>query len=216
MVEPITPRQFHEALGVNDWRVLANAASAYFRTGSFENGVRFVNEIAELADAANHHPDVELRYSSVRVRLSTHEVNGLSERDVLLAQAISRSAESLSLFADPSKVEEVLVAIDAIDIPVVRRFWLAVLDYKGEGDEDLIDPSGHGPGFWFQQMDSPRLERNRIHVDVLVPHDLAEARVASALAAGGRLVTDRYAPAWWVLADPEGNEACVASWMGRD
>jgi 4a-hydroxytetrahydrobiopterin dehydratase len=49
-----------------------------------------------------------------------------------------------------------------------------------------------------------------------VPHDQAEARVAAALAAGGHLVTDQYAPAWWVLADAEGNEACVATWMGRD
>ncbi|HEV7958919.1 MAG TPA: 4a-hydroxytetrahydrobiopterin dehydratase, partial [Acidimicrobiales bacterium] len=91
MVEAITPREFHEAVGVDDWRVLGNGASAYFGTGSFDKGVAFVNEIAELADAANHHPDVELRYSSVRVRLSTHEVNALTERDVMLARQISHA-----------------------------------------------------------------------------------------------------------------------------
>jgi 4a-hydroxytetrahydrobiopterin dehydratase len=48
-----------------------------------------------------------------------------------------------------------------------------------------------------------------------VPHDQAEQRVAAAIAAGGRLVTDEHAPAWWVLADPEGNQACVATWVGR-
>jgi hypothetical protein len=58
--------------------------------------------------------------------------------------------------------------------------------------------------------------RNRIHIDVWVPHDQAEARIAAAIAAGGHLVTDQYVPAWWVLADAEGNEACVATWMGRD
>jgi 4a-hydroxytetrahydrobiopterin dehydratase len=216
MVEAITPREFHEAVGVDDWRVLGNGASAYFGTGSFDKGVAFVNEIAELADAANHHPDVELRYSSVRVRLSTHEVNALTERDVMLARQISHAARTLAFASDHSKVQEVQIAIDAIDIPVVRRFWQAVLDYQDEGDEDLIDPSGHGPSLWFQQMDSPRVERNRIHLDVIVPHDLAEARVASVLAAGGRLVTDKYAPSWWVLADPEGNEACVATWMDRE
>jgi 4a-hydroxytetrahydrobiopterin dehydratase len=216
MVEAITPREFHEAVGVDDWRVLGNGASAYIGTGSFDKGVAFVNEIAELADAANHHPDVELRYSSVRVRLSTHEVNALTERDVMLARQISHAARTLALASDHSKVQEVQIAIDAIDIPVVRRFWQAVLDYQDEGDEDLIDPSGHGPSLWFQQMDSPRVERNRIHLDVIVPHDLAEARVASVLAAGGRLVTDKYAPSWWVLADPEGNEACVATWMDRE
>lgn len=65
-------------------------------------------------------------------------------------------------------------------------------------------------------MDARRTTRNRLHVDVSVPHDQAEARVAAALAAGGRLVTDQNAPTWWVLADAEGNEACVATWLGRD
>ncbi len=49
-----------------------------------------------------------------------------------------------------------------------------------------------------------------------MPHDQAEARVAAAIAAGGHLVTDQHAPAWWTLADAEGNEADVATWMGRD
>jgi 4a-hydroxytetrahydrobiopterin dehydratase len=97
-------------------------------------------------------------------------------------------------------------------------FWRAVLGYRDRGDspEDLIDPHGRGPSFWFQQMDAPRPQRNRIHIDVWVPHDQAEARIAAALAAGGHLVTDEHAPAWWVLADAEGNEACVAPWMSRD
>jgi 4a-hydroxytetrahydrobiopterin dehydratase len=98
-------------------------------------------------------------------------------------------------------------------------FWRAVLDYRERGDspdEDLVDPRGRGPSFWFQQMDAPRPQRNRIHVDVWVPHDQAEARVAAAIAAGGHLVTDEHAPSWWVLADAEGNEACVATWMSRD
>jgi 4a-hydroxytetrahydrobiopterin dehydratase len=98
---------------------------------------------------------------------------------------------------------------------VVRAFWRAVLGYREVGDEDLVDPDARGPSFWFQEMDEPCEQRNRVHVDVFVPHDRAEARVAAAIAAGGRLVTGQYAPAWWVLADAEGNEACVASWMGR-
>ena len=75
---------------------------------------------------------------------------------------------------------------------------------------------GRGPSFWFQRMDAPRPQRNRIHIDVWVPHDQAEARIAAAIAAGGHLVTDQHAPSWWVLADAEGNEACVATWMSRD
>ncbi len=65
-------------------------------------------------------------------------------------------------------------------------------------------------------MDVPRRERNRIHVDLFVPHDEAENRVRAALTAGGRLVSDANAPASWTLADPEGNEVDLATWMGRD
>lgn len=73
-----------------------------------------------------------------------------------------------------------------------------------------------GPGFGLQQMNATRLQRNRMHLDIAVPHDQAEARIAAAVAAGGHLVTDAHAPKWWVLADAEGNEACVATWVGRE
>jgi hypothetical protein len=66
-------------------------------------------------------------------------------------------------------------------------FWRAVLGYRYRGDspeEDLIDPRGRGPSLWFQKMDAPRPQRNRIHIDVWVPHDQAEARVAAAITAG--------------------------------
>jgi 4a-hydroxytetrahydrobiopterin dehydratase len=216
MTERITPRQFHEAEGVEDWRMLANAVGAYFRTGAFATGVELVVEIGELAEAANHHPDVDLRYAGVSVRLMTHEVDGLSERDVDLARKISKAARALGVPADPTAIEDVQVSIDALVIPEVRTFWRAVLDYREAGDEDLLDPLSRGPSFWFQQVDESRPLRNRIHVDVFVPHDQAEVRVAAAIAAGGRLVAEQFAPAWWVLADTEGNEVCVATWMGRD
>lgn len=63
-------------------------------------------------------------------------------------------------------------------------------------------------------MDAPRPQRNRLHLDVAVPHDVAEHRVRAALEAGGHLVTDAYAPTWWVLADAEGNEVCLTTWRG--
>ncbi|WP_024285139.1 4a-hydroxytetrahydrobiopterin dehydratase [Cellulomonas sp. KRMCY2] len=79
MTGQITARQFHDSDGVQDWRVLAFGACAYFRTGSFATGVALVDRIGEQADAANHHPDVDLRYSGVTVRLFTHDVLGLTE-----------------------------------------------------------------------------------------------------------------------------------------
>ncbi len=65
-------------------------------------------------------------------------------------------------------------------------------------------------------MDAPRPQRNRIHLDVWVPHQEAAARVTAAVAAGGRVVDDTMSPSWRVLADPEDNEACVATWIGTD
>jgi 4a-hydroxytetrahydrobiopterin dehydratase len=216
MTEPITPRQFHEAEGVDDWRVVAHGACAHFRTGSFAMGVKLVEAIGELADAANHHPDVDLRYAGVTVRLFTHDAHALSERDVELARQIGAAARELDVAGDPTAVQDVDFTIDALVGPDVMPFWRAVLGYQQVGDEDLLDPHWRWPSIWFQPMDAPRPERNRIHVDVWVPHDQAEARVSAAIAAGGLLVSDEHAPAWWTVADAEGNEVDVATWMGRD
>jgi 4a-hydroxytetrahydrobiopterin dehydratase len=216
MTDTITAKQFHEAEGVEDWRVLAYGVSAYFRTKSFAVGVKLVDTIGELADAANHHPDIDLRYAGVTVRMLSHDVLELTNRDLELAQRISVAARELNIAADPARVQDVFLTIDALVIPDVMPFWRAVLGYKQVGDEDLVDPRWRSAPIWFQQMDEPRTQRNRIHVDIRVPHDQAEARVAAAIEAGGHLVSDRFAPAWWTLADVEGNEADVATWMGRD
>ena len=61
----------------------------------------------------------------------------------------------------------------------------------------------------------PRTGRNRIHVDVAVPHDQAQARADAEVAAGGRVVHGHHAPMWWTLADAEGNEVDVATMIGR-
>jgi 4a-hydroxytetrahydrobiopterin dehydratase len=212
MGDRIERRRFHEI----DWRVVRDAASTHFRTGSFAAGLALVDAIGTLADAANHHPDVDLRYHGVTVRLKTHSEGGLTERDVALAGKITEAARELGVRVDLSGLQMVQVAIDALVIPDVLPFWRAVLGYEQEDDEDVADPDAQGPPFWFQQMDAPRPQRNRIHIDLYVPHDQAEARVAAALAAGGRVVSDENAPGWWTLADAEGNEVDVAPWPDRD
>ena len=211
MSETISPRRFHEF----DWRVVRNDACAYFRTGSFAAGVALVDAIGRLADATDHHPDVDLRSEGVTVRLRT-DSGRLGEREVALAQQISAAARELDVLVDPTSLQIVQIAIDAMVIPDVMPFWRAVLGYRKVDDEDLIDPLFQGPPMWFQQMDVPRPQRNRIHIDVYVPHDQAEARVAAAIAAGGHMVNDENAPGWWTLADAEGNEVDVAPWPDRD
>lgn len=206
----MSPRQFHAAVGSGEWRVVFGGASTYYRTGSFARGVTLVEAIGRAADAAGHHPDVDLRYGGVAVRLWSHDVDGLSDRDVALAKAISGVARNLGVDAGPESVQEVQITVDAERIPTVLPFWRAVLGYRQRGDEDVVDPAGHGPSIWFQQADERRPQRNRLHVDVAVAPEAAEARVAAALEAGGVLVSDEHAPTWWTLADPEGNEVDVA------
>jgi 4a-hydroxytetrahydrobiopterin dehydratase len=211
MSEPASPGRFH-GFG---WRVLREDACTYFATGSFSAGVALVDVIGRVSDAANHHPDVDLRPEGVRVRLRS-DMGKLSEGDLALAEAISSAARELGVEVDLAGLEIIQVAIDAMVIPDVLPFWRAVLGYTGLGDDDLNDPRFAGPPIWFQQMDVPRPQRNRIHIDLYVSHDEAEARVAAALAAGGHIVNDEHAPHWWTLADPEGNEVDVASWPDRD
>ncbi|MEW1890749.1 VOC family protein [Streptomyces sp. NPDC085659] len=210
----IRPQQFHETAGLEDWRVVGEGACAHFRTGgSFTAGTRFAQAIGELPDLGDDHPDIDVRRDGVTVRLITltDEYFGMTSRHVESARRISEAARALGLTADPSFIQTVQVTVDALDGPAVVAFWRALLGYehRAGSPEDLVDPRRRGAPFYFQQLDTPRPQRNRVHVDVWVPHDRAEARIAAALAAGGRLLNDADAPHNWVLADPEGNEACI-------
>jgi 4a-hydroxytetrahydrobiopterin dehydratase len=216
MAERITPQQFHDSVGVDDWRVLWSVAFAVYRTGDFATGLKLVAEIGRLAEAAGHHPDLDLRAGVLEVRLVTKAQWSLTDLDLTLARQISAAAAALGVSADPGRTRTWEFAIDALDVDKVRAFWCAVLGYELAGDTDIADPDGLYPPVYVQQMDAMRTGRNRIHIDVGVPHDQAETRVAAALAAGGTVVNDRYAPMWWTLADPEGNEVDLATWIGRD
>ncbi|MEU4473970.1 VOC family protein [Micromonospora sp. NPDC023888] len=208
MTGQITAAQFHAADGVEDWRSLYHLVSAYFPTGSLSKGIALVDEIGRLADEAQqHYLAVDLRGTGVTV--------SLSRRDISLARRISAAARELGLPADPTAVQLINVTLDALAGADVLPFWQALLGYRQIGDDYLFDPSRRGPGFGLQPMHEARPQRNSMHLDIAVPHDQAEARVAAALAAGGHLVSDAHAPMWWVLADAEGNEACVATWVGR-
>jgi 4a-hydroxytetrahydrobiopterin dehydratase len=136
MSEQIEPRQFHEADGVEDWRVVGEGACTYFRAGSFAAGARLVDAISQLAGLDDHHPDVDLRYEGVTVRLITITPGyyGLSERDVELARQISAVARELGVPADPAAVQNIQLSIDALVIPEVLPFWRAVLGYADRGD----------------------------------------------------------------------------------
>ena len=221
MTDRLNPQQFHESEGVADWRVLGDGATAYFPTATFAAGTHFVQAIGALPDIENHPPDIDVRPDGITVRLLTTSADyyGMSQRDVELARQISALARDQGLAADPSAVQSFLVIPGAPVTSEIMPFWQAILGYEPRPDspaEDLVDPRNRNPGFWFEGMDQPRPDGGgAIHVAVWVPYEQAEARVAAALAAGGRLVRDTYAPSWWTLADAAGNEADIATTRGR-
>lgn len=221
MIEPISPQQFHESEGVEEWRLTSEGATAFFRTRSLAESARFVQAISAIPGIEDHRPGLDVRHGGVTVHTvtSTEAYFGPSMRDVELARRISAVGRELGLIADPTGVQSLLIVPGAPDIAQVMPFWRAILGYEPRRDspaEDLVDPRDRGVPFWFERMEQPRADGGgAIHIAIWVPFEQAEARVAAALAAGGRMVRDEFAPAWWTLADAAGNEADIATAMGR-
>ena len=202
---------------LDDWRKLAQALHARYLTGTFVTGLAFVTAIAEAAEAANHHPDVTLTYRFVDVKLISHDVSQITQRDIDLARRISEIARELGIAAEPSAPAQLELALDTAELAVVGPFWGALLTGNADalnGDE-VRDPTGRVPLLWFQQTDAHETPRQRFHVDLWLPHDVADQRIAAAVAAGGRVVDDAHAPSYVVLADPEANKVCVCTFLDR-
>lgn len=215
-MDKLTSTQILEA-GLDDWRQLAQGIHARFRTGNFTAGLRFLTAITEAAEAANHHPDVTLTYPYVDLKLISHDVGALTNRDVKLARTISSIASDQGLKPQPEALAEVELALDTAALAAAGPFWAALLtgDAGNVDGDDVVDPAGRVPLLWFQDTDAHETPRQRFHLDVWVPHDMAEARIAAAVAAGGTVVDDSQAPSFTVLADSEGNRACVCTVLER-
>jgi 4a-hydroxytetrahydrobiopterin dehydratase len=220
MDDGITPDEFHASDGAGDWRVLGEGAYAMWRTASLAESARFVDAIARIEGAEDHRPDVDIRPPGVTVRLLTRSSDwyGMTRRDVEMARRISGAARELGLVADPGAVQSLLLVVGAPSTADVFPFWRAALAYDPRPDspeEDLVDPSLRDTNVWFEEMGEPRGDGGgALHLGIFVPPEAAEARLAAALGAGGRLVRDR-APMWWTLADAAGNELDIATTQGR-
>jgi 4a-hydroxytetrahydrobiopterin dehydratase len=209
-----------DAVGQLGWRFLLGTLRTSVPVGSLAEGAELVRAaVATCAQDADQHLRVDLWTEQVVLALQSQPLAAVTARDVELARRISEVVHAAGLHTSPESVQLLEIAIDALDIAAIRPFWKAVLGYvdePGDGPEDpLVDPAGQAPAIWFQRMDVPRPQRNRIHLDISVPHDEAPSRIAAALAAGGRMLSAARAPAFWVLADAEGNEACLTTWQGR-
>lgn len=218
-----TRQQISDATAAQGWRLVLGAIHAQVRVRTLAEAA----EVATLSAAAcadtPGHLQLDLRADRALLRLQSEVDGSVTTQDLELAGRLAVSLRTAGWTLEPGADLHVLeIAIDALDIAAVRPFWKAVTGYvdarsAADLNQGLVDPAGRGPAIWFQQMDVARREsRNRIHIDVDIAHDAAAARIEAALAAGGVMLSDHRAPAFWVLADSEGNEACVCTWQGRD
>jgi 4a-hydroxytetrahydrobiopterin dehydratase len=203
--------------GLTDWVWLVRGIEARYETGGFAKGLELVDRIGAAAEEANHHPDLTLTWPTVHVSLFSHDVGAITDRDVAMARTISVIAAELGVTATPEKLSRLEWALDTADKPAAVKFWAAVLGYDGDADpNEVADPDGRGVTLWFQGSSSSDEARQRFHVDVHVDPSQAQARIDAALAAGGTLVSDKAAPSFTVIADPEGNKVCVCTWQPAD
>lgn len=225
----LTRTEASRAVEAAGWRLLLGTLCASVPVRGLASGVVVARAAVEAAGQdADAHLRIDVRPDRVELSLQTRQAAAVTPVDTELAHHISETLGRLGYEVSRATsahvhrpVEMLELAIDAMDIAAIRPFWKAVLALVDQPGEDpdtagLVDPAGQLPAVWFQQMDEPRPERNRIHLDITVADDEAEARVRAALDAGGHLMNDAFARMFWVLADAEGNECCVCTWTDRD
>jgi 4a-hydroxytetrahydrobiopterin dehydratase len=202
---------FLEASGVDDWVVLHGGATAVFRAGSLAAAARLAVAVGEVAGFGGSGALLTIAEDRLTVRL-TRDMWQLEPRHIELARTVSAVAHQHGAAADPAAVQEIQLAISAKPDAIDLGFWRAVLGYVPMGDDNGVDSLGHGSTVWMQELDTAKPLRHAMHVDVSVAREDAEARLAAALAAGGRVVDDSSAPAAWILSDRAGNKVCIAAW----
>ena len=219
------------AADLTDWRKLGQGLHARYAVNDFAAGARFVAAVGEAGDALGHHPRVTVGKAYVDLTLvsddavyrdgegAEHVVTWVTQQDVDLARRISEIAAEHALVADPAAVTTVEIALDTAHAATIAPVWAALLtgsaDSQGLGSigDDVRDATGRVPILWFQDTDEHETPRQRFHLDVWVAPEVAEQRIAAAVAAGGVITDDSQAPSFTVIADPDGNKACVCTYL---
>lgn len=190
-----------------DWRKLAQALHTRFGTKSLAEGARFVQAVGEACSGADAVPELRLGATFVDV----------TSRDAAVAERISGIAVEHGLTADPSAVAQLEIGLDTWDLAAIGPFWAAVLTGSTESfkGNDILDPTRRVANLWFQGTTPHETPRQRFHLDLWLPSEVVPSRIEAAVAAGGKVVYDDEAPAFIVLADPQGNKVCLCTAEGR-
>ena len=200
------------------WALLVDGLHTRVATGDFATGVALVAGIGAAAERLGRAPDLALRAVSVDVRLTTTQVHGVTAPDIDLAAAVSTLVDQAGLTTSTRGVSRLELGLDTPDLDAVADFWAAVFGAdRGSGPDfgdEVRDRTDALPTVWFQASGSEE-PRQRWHPDVWVDPSEVQDRIDAALRAGGRLVSDAEAPAFWVLADHQDNRVCLCTWQGR-
>jgi hypothetical protein len=206
-----------DGAGTSDWQAVFSAMACY-RTTSPAQQRDLVVAAATMAHEVGFPLMIDLRPGLVILDSGKDqwepEGHGLNLDFMALAGRIQATARELGAVADAGLPRFVQVFLDAADVAAVRAFWIAALGYTADprdGVTDIVDPRRLNPVMVFQPIDASdtdrRRQRNRIHLQLAVPSDVAPERLATIVAAGGRLL-DASAEQWHI-ADPEGNELVI-------
>ncbi len=208
-----------ERMGTADWQAVFSAMACY-RTTSPTQQRDLAVAAAALADDKGFPLLIDLRPGLVIIDSGKDQweddAHGLELDFTDLAENLQTAARELGASADPGLPRFAQLFLDAADVAAVRAFWVAALGYTQDrraGVTDINDPLRLNPVLVFQELAASetarREQRNRIHVELAVPSDFAQARLATTVASGGRLLDESQDR--WLVADPEGNELVIVS-----
>jgi len=215
---------------LTDWRKLAQGLHARYLVDDFGAGARFVTAVGAAGDALGHHPSVSIGNGYVDLKLvsadaiyrddegTEHVVEWVTQKDVDLARRITEIAADHGVDADPASVSVIELGLDTAHSATIAPVWAALLtgnaEAQGHGSpsDEIRDATGRVPNLWFGGAGENVTPSQRFHVEVYVAPEVAEQRIAAAVAAGGTVVDDSNAPSLTVISDQDGNKGvlCVA------
>jgi 4a-hydroxytetrahydrobiopterin dehydratase len=216
---------------LTQWRKLAQGLHARYVVDDFGAGARFVSAIAEAGKSLAHQPLVSMGKGYVDLQLVTgdaiyrddegteHVIERVSQQDVDLARRITDIAAEQGLAADPASVSEVELGLDTATSETIAPVWAALLtgDVESQGrgtpSDEIRDATERVPNLWFgdEPSGADGAGMARFHIEVYVPPEVVEERIAAVLAAGGVIVDDSESPGLTVVADQDGNRGVICA-----
>ena len=223
MADRLTSAEFARRHDLPDWRILLQGIETWFVAPSFVDAVAFIGEIAEAAEAANHHPDLDLRYRRLHVRLTSHDA-GRAHRprrsagghDLRAGRRPRHLRRAPGQHAPGGGHRRPRHRCRAARSGGPRWATRTIRPTTARSCARSTTRPASGPAFWFQQMDAPARSATASTSTSTCRRTRWTTASRPPWRPAGRWSPTPAARAFWVLADPEGNEACLCTWEDRE